>query len=191
MSAEEFQTFLKESQNLPLDDPQIQELQKKVFALYKCQKGLDVKNFVNYLLSKRNTLNMDELFPVLHDMTLPLQNYYISSSHNSYLLGDQFKSKSSVENYAKILLSGCRCVELDMWDGSDGDPIIYHGHTLTSSIKFSDVIKAIKQSAFVASPYPVILSFENHCSLPQQEKMAEILKEQLGDSLLIADVKEV
>ena len=35
------------------------------------------------------------------------------------------------------------------------------------------------------SPYPVILSLEMHCSPPQQEKMATILMEILGDKLCL------
>ena len=56
-------------------------------------------------------------------------------------------------------------------------PIIYHGHTLTTKISFRDVVQTIAESAFVASPLPVILSIENHCSVAQQKKMAAIFLE--------------
>jgi len=35
--------------------------------------------------------------------------------------------------------------------------------------------------AFTTSPYPVILSLEVHCSLPQQQRMAQIMKAVFGD----------
>lgn len=41
----------------------------------------------------------------------------------------------------------CR-LAVDCWDGPDGYPFIYHGHTLTSKIKFLDVLKVIKEYAF-------------------------------------------
>ena len=55
---------------------------------------------------------------------------------------------------------------------------------MTTKIRFMDVIKKIKEHAFVSSEYPVILSIEDHCSLPQQRKMAKAFEEVLGSMLL-------
>ena len=35
-------------------------------------------------------------------------------------------------------------MELDCWDGEDGEPTIYHGHTLTSRIGFREVVEAVR-----------------------------------------------
>ena len=75
-------------------------------------------------------------------------------------------------------------MELDCWDGDDGQPIIYHGHTLTTKISFRDVVQTIAEYAFVSSPLPVVLSIENHCSLSQQQKMATIFRELLAEKLV-------
>ena len=141
------------------------------------------------------------------------------SAHRAHLMsswllprvqeGDQVSSNSSVNMYINALTSGCRCVELDCWDGVDGEPIIYHGRTLTSRILFLDVVRvrlflgcvscvalscltlrrcprqAIREFGFKSSPYPVILSLEVHCSVPQQDRMAAILRSELGDALLL------
>jgi phosphatidylinositol phospholipase C epsilon len=136
---------------------------------------LSFEGFTRYLMDKDNDAVANDLVDE-EAMDQPLAHYYIASSHNTYLTGHQLKGQSSVELYRQILLSGCRCVELDCWNGDDGFPIIYHGHTLTTKINFRDVIVAINKSAFITSPYPLILSIENHCSLSQQRKMASIFE---------------
>ena len=67
-------------------------------------------------------------------------------------------------------------MELDCWNGDDGNPVIYHGHTITTKISFRDVVVAIARNLFVTSPYPVILSIENPCSIQQQQKKAIIFQ---------------
>jgi hypothetical protein len=46
-------------------------------------------------------------------------------------------------------------------------------------------IIAIRETAFVTSPFPVILSIENHCSAEQMVRMGTTLRSVLGENLLM------
>ncbi|XP_024288849.2 1-phosphatidylinositol 4,5-bisphosphate phosphodiesterase delta-3-A-like [Oncorhynchus tshawytscha] len=146
--------------------------------------------FTVYMLSQENDVFNPDHARVHQDMTRPLAHYFISSSHNTYLTKDQVTSASSAEPYIRALNQGCRCVELDCWDGDKGEPVIYHGHTLTSKVPFKEVIETIAQYAFKASPYPLILSLENHCTVEQQTVMARHLRTILGKRLLTKPLKD-
>ncbi|KAL2829736.1 PLC-like phosphodiesterase [Aspergillus cavernicola] len=177
------------------------------------------------------------------DSSAPITDYFISSSHNTYLTGNQLYSDAAASAYTTALLSGCRCVEIDVWDGepdSDNDdvtsssssddtktkdtpklgrkktvksrigsilrgkskspsnkqpadggqvaapaklgpiklePKVLHGHTLTKGTTFREVCYAIRDSAFVISDLPVIVSLEVHASPEQQETMVEIMED--------------
>lgn len=73
---------------------------------------------------------------------------------------------------------------VDVWDGDGHSPVITHGRTLTSSIPVRDVLEAINTYAFLASPYPVILSFEVHCDVERQDELARALVDVLGERLV-------
>ncbi|KFU95408.1 1-phosphatidylinositol 4,5-bisphosphate phosphodiesterase eta-2, partial [Chaetura pelagica] len=154
----------------------------------KKEGALGIDGFTNYMRSPSGDIFNPEHYEVNQDMSYPLSHYFITSSHNTYLMGDQLMSQSRVDMYAWVLQSGCRCVEVDCWDGPDGEPIVHHGYTLTSKILFKDVIETINKYAFIKNEYPVILSIENHCSVVQQKKMAQYLTEILGDKLDLSSV---
>lgn len=152
------------------------------------QRGqLSPEGMVWFLCGPENSVLAQDKLLLHHDMTQPLNHYFINSSHNTYLTAGQFSGLSSAEMYRQVLLAGCRCVELDCWKGKppDEEPIITHGFTMTTDIFFKEAIEAIAESAFKTSPYPVILSFENHVDSPrQQAKMAEYCRAMFGDMLL-------
>lgn len=55
--------------------------------------------------------------PITIDTSHDIAQYFISSSHNTYLTGNQLWSKSSTDAYKDVLKRGCRCIEVDVWDG--------------------------------------------------------------------------
>ncbi|KAH0490572.1 hypothetical protein TgHK011_002034 [Trichoderma gracile] len=240
---------------------------------------LDLDGFLAYMTSSHSSI----VLPAAdEDFSWPLASYFISSSHNTYLTGNQLSSDSTTGAYTNVLLRGCRCVEIDVWDGDESDaesssssesetsddeaaakkaalkekkkkekkdkkkeaakdkdkktgwseqlrskmdkiniskkvdkiqekatekvaeiqeamttnktdsaavvvePRVLHGYTLTKDIRFRDVCEAIRESAFVASEMPLIVSLEVHCSAQQQLIMVDIMK-QVWDGLLVAE----
>lgn len=220
--------FLKEVQH----DPQVPN------------KGLDkdVNGFNDFLAYMSGPSSSALAAPQQHDLDRPISNYFISTSHNTYLTGNQLYSDSSTESYKNVLLRGCRCLEIDVWDGEakshdnsevdedetlkqDGhsslhsrlsesldmlkararagsgskpahrhslsnssnpsvpagerraEPRVLHGHTLTKEVSFRAVCHAIRESAFVTTDLPIIVSLEVHANLEQQQIMVDIMKE--------------
>ncbi|KAJ3495344.1 hypothetical protein NLG97_g3458 [Lecanicillium saksenae] len=217
----------------------------------------------------------DALAPLLgNDHTRPLTDYFINSSHNTYLEGHQVLSKSSPEQYRNVLLKGGRCIEIDIWNGESatprsrskssaarharqasavsltnaleeakklfgsashsrsascnsatlvedspkssvhvfpstsdkndtlqpppppvtrgrssiakGEPLVRHGGLFTYYCGFREVAEAIRDTAFETSDLPIVISFEVHADLDQQETMVKIMEEVWQDMLLVA-----
>lgn len=137
----------------------------------------------------------------LTDRSHPLSEYFISSSHNTYLMAHQLYGKAEAVAYEIALATGSRCVEIDAWDGDDNkeEPKVTHGYTLASNISFRSVCETLAHivdkeakdaegSDWRAAP--IMISLENHCGAHGQQRLAEIMKEVLGDRLISKAVRD-
>ncbi|RMZ78282.1 hypothetical protein DV737_g3956, partial [Chaetothyriales sp. CBS 132003] len=140
--------------------------------------------------------------PSLTDRSHPLPDYFISSSHNTYLLAHQLYGTSNVSGYTHALSNGARCVEIDVWDAENNkeEPKVTHGFTLVSHVPFRSVCETIRDVVDKeasdppnAQGYrggPIFISLENHCSAKGQLRLVEIMKEVWGDRLLTKLVRD-
>jgi phosphatidylinositol phospholipase C delta len=96
MSRERVDAFLSDVQGIQPDN---------VFDEFAQGDIWSVESLTNFLASADNLQSLQQ------DMTRPLSEYYISSSHNTYLVGEQWRGESTVEGYIRVLLADCRCVE--------------------------------------------------------------------------------
>lgn len=126
ISLAEFSEFVTGTQHENWDNKRCQDS----FTKFSLNERMDLDHFSSFLMSSRNSLSSKL---VSQDLKQPFCNYFVNSSHNTYLLSDQLVGTSSVEGYIRALQRGCRCVELDCWDGPLGNPVIYHGRTLYES----------------------------------------------------------
>jgi hypothetical protein len=264
----------------PFSDPvmaHIIKADKQCLAAQSGKELVDEKAILTYMASDASDAMSK---PIDNDLSYPLSCYFISSSHNTYLSGHQLYGEASTEAYTSVLRRGCRCLEIDVWDGEtdsdasdssepeeksesrwgkvkaraarirsrshsggsdtngarlatspsapstlrkpDGskdqlattppigtgsfpydtnhlsphpspslpfkaEPRVLHGYTLTQSITFRSVCHAIKDSAFVSTDLPLIVSLEVHASLSQQLIMVEIMREVWSEYLVSLD----
>ncbi|BAF16445.1 phosphoinositide phospholipase C 2 [Oryza sativa Japonica Group] len=153
--------------------------------------GLTVEGFHRWLCSDANAA-LDPQKRVYQDMGLPLSHYFIYTGHNSYLTGNQLSSGCSEVPIVKALHDGVRVIELDLWPNAAKDAVeVLHGRTLTSPVGLMKCLEAIREYAFVASPYPVILTLEDHLTPDLQSKVAKMIKETFGDMLYVSETENM
>uniref|UniRef100_A0A3Q2GAG4 Phosphoinositide phospholipase C n=1 Tax=Cyprinodon variegatus TaxID=28743 RepID=A0A3Q2GAG4_CYPVA len=154
--------------------------------------GLD--GFARYLQSPECQLLDPEHLGVCQDMNLPLSHYYISTSYRSYLLDDQVHGRADLGGLTKALQSGCRCLELGITDGPEGEPLLgvdygpdisrhHHHHHHHAPVTIRSALEVVNKYAFLTSQYPLLLYLCHRCSPGQQRTMAHHLKKVFGSRL--------
>ncbi|KAK9059565.1 hypothetical protein SSX86_020269 [Deinandra increscens subsp. villosa] len=197
MTADQLRRFLEENHGGDGGNVSISHAERIVEQILHQRHEHDIAKSIN-----RDSLSFDdfhhflfsaELNPpirsqVHQDMTLPLSHYFIYTGHNSYLIGNQLSSNCSEIPIIKALKRGVRGIELDLWPNSSKDNVhVLHGRTLTSPVKLMECLKAIKEYAFVASPYPVIITLEDHLTPDLQDKVAQMVTETFGSMLFFPE----
>ncbi|XP_027159957.1 phosphoinositide phospholipase C 2-like [Coffea eugenioides] len=149
------------------------------------RSGLNLEQFFKYLFGDINP-PIDPRRGVHHDMHDPLSHYYIYTGHNSYLTGNQLSSDCSDVPIINALQNGVRVIELDIWPNSTKDDVdVLHGRTLTTPVQLIKCLRSIKEHAFSASEYPVVITLEDHLPRHLQAKVAEMINETFGDMLFV------
>ncbi|KAE9555680.1 hypothetical protein FO519_001151 [Halicephalobus sp. NKZ332] len=186
MNAQKLLNFLTEEQQFTEID-----IKKAESIINFCEPAsenksgvLTINGFRRLLQSRWGNILKPNHESIFMDMTRPLYDYYINSSHNTYLTGLQVRGEATVEGYISALRKGARLLELDVFDG-ESEPVITHKRTFISAITLRNAIRCISKYAFQTSPYPVILTIENHVGYVQQKIMAEIFEEILGNQLYL------
>ncbi|KAH9402526.1 1-phosphatidylinositol 4,5-bisphosphate phosphodiesterase delta-4 [Tyrophagus putrescentiae] len=199
LTVEQFRRFLVDVQKF--DPNTVHQLSEQLLSAYEPleanrranqQQLLSCKGFRNLVLSSHFDIVEPRTRTVHQDMGRPLVDYFIATSHNTYLSEDQLEGRSTTETYRLYLSEGCRSVELDMADGGaedDHEPVVFHKRTLTSKMRLREIVDTIARYAFKTSPYPVIISLENNCrELSSQRKAAAIFRAGFGRALVTGPI---
>ena len=139
-----------------------------------------------------------------HLLSKPFYEFYINTSHNSYLPCAQNGDVASVEAITNALKMGARVIELDVFPKNnvgksygDFEPVVAHGLELdsgniftTSYVYFSDCVKAISKFSITTSD-PIWIDIELNTNLNPitQKRIREIILENFSKKLLSSKYK--
>ncbi|TDG96416.1 hypothetical protein EPR50_G00241550 [Perca flavescens] len=104
LSQSDLEDFLRDGQ---LEGDDVQQHAEALIQRYepsdtaKLLNALTFDGFLMYLGSPEGSIFNPRWQEIFQDMSQPLCHYFISSSHNTYLMEDQLRGQSSVEGYIR------------------------------------------------------------------------------------------
>ncbi len=175
-----------------------------------CRKNFKIGNILrtNECLNTSNHIIINKTIkPIETKIELldkPLNEFFINTSHNTYIPCTQNLDIASTEAIKRVLKMGARVIELDCFAKNnigktedDFIPIVAHGLERksgdifsTSTILFEDCIDQIVKYGFLTSdPLIICLELNTNNMLSTQKIMKNIIKSKLGEKLLNFDYK--
>lgn len=175
------------------------------FKLLKDGNNFSLNDCLCYV---RNQLLTDKITSIElikpHLLDKPLHEFYISTSHNTYLPCHQNIDISSIDAIKNALQLGARVIELDVYaknniglTDDDYTPVVAHGMEYkygdiftTSFITFEECIKTIAEFAQTTSdPIWITLELNTNKLVKTQIKMREILLKYFENKIINSTTK--
>uniref|UniRef100_A0A8C1VG51 Phosphoinositide phospholipase C n=1 Tax=Cyprinus carpio TaxID=7962 RepID=A0A8C1VG51_CYPCA len=181
LDAQDLRLFLETEQGLSLATTEgclelLRRFEPSTAGRERGLLGLD--GFTRYLQSAECQLLDPEHQNVCQDMKMPLSHYFISASYRSYLLDDQVHGRADLGGLIRALQAGCRCLELGVTDGPEGEPLLGVEHGTDGN-----ALEVVNKYAFLTSQYPLLLYLCQRCLPSQQRTLAQHLKKVFGPKL--------
>ena len=170
----------------------------KIFTVLRVNECMNKSNHI--IINK--TIKPIENFKEVLDK--PFHEFYVNTSHNSYVPCNQNADVASSEAIKRTLGMGARVIELDCYakkntgtTKEDLEPVVAHGIErksgdifTTSKITFEECIEVISKFGTLSSD-PLIINLELNTNnlIETQKRMKEIIISKLGDKLLPKEYK--
>jgi hypothetical protein len=137
-------------------------------------------DFCQFLTSVKENSWLDPCHSNVHqDMAQPLHHYFIATSHNSCVTGSQTDGDVQLLGISGALRTGARVIDLAIND-FEGHPHVWRPYTFSTPLPVREVFEAIRDNAFHASDFPVIVTIEMHGGTTCADMLADVIRDTIG-----------
>ena len=171
-----------------------------ILFFYYNSKGYKVSQSLNNMESYKLYVITGSDLSKQDNRNKKLCDFYVSCAYKPYMVDNQLFGYCSLEVMKAILLSGVRCIYIDIFNSSmtsDADPVISNGYMegewklAFNSLRFKDVCQLIKTTVFSSGyvnnyndPFILCLNLKTNGNYKCLNKVKKILFETFGNKLL-------